>query len=225
MDLNKIVNDKMTELKESGYVEERVAHHLKKTVDDIVEDCLRSYSDFGKKLKEEVKKQLDFNLERLDIPSYNQVILNVISDELDKATHQQGAEAIREGIKELLGTAEKQYKLSDLVYKMANEDDKLNELDYDEYKEITVIVEKKYSSQYIYMDPEEDTDWYQCKYQIVLDDDNTVRRVEIGGKHFDNKVIMGGLYGLDKVLFQMWTRHSELIVDSYDTSFTNPEHD
>jgi hypothetical protein len=224
MDLNKIVNDTMQELSESGYVQERVTHHLKKTIDDVVEDCLRSYSNFGKELKEQVKEQMQFNLDRLDIPSYNQVILNVIGEELDKAIHQQGATEMKEQLQQLLGTAKDQYKLSDLVLDMVKDDDKLNELDYDEYKEVTVIVDKKYSSVYIYMDPEEDKDWYRCKYQVTMDEDGTVRHAEIGEKKFDNKVIMGGLYGLDKTLFQMWTRKAKLIIDDYETSFSNPEY-
>jgi hypothetical protein len=224
MDFNKMVNDTMQNLSETGYVQERIEHHLKKTIDDVVEDCLKSWSTFGKELKEQVKEQMQFNLERLDIPSYNQVILNVIGEELDKAVHQQGAAAMKEQLQKLLGTAKDQYKLSDLVEAMVKDDDKINELDYDEYKEITVIVEKKYSSVYIYMDPEEDKEWYHCQYQITMDEDGTVRYVEIGEKKFDNKVIMGGLFGLDKMLFQMWTRKAKLIIDNYETSFSNPEY-
>lgn len=92
-------------------------------------------------------------------------------------------------------------------------------------KTIESIVEDKHGLKYIYIDTEQDVKWYQCKYKIVLDKDLTVSRAEIGDKSFDNKVIMGGLYGADATIFKMWTRKSKLVIDSYDTSFTNPEYD
>lgn len=225
MDLNKMVNDTMQQLAEEGFVQERVTHHLKKTIDDVVEDCLKSWSTFGKNLKEQVTEQMKFNLDKLDIPSYNQVVLNLIQAELDRNIHEVGAASIKEQLEKLLGTAKEQYKLSELVKDMVEEDDKLNELDYDEYKEVTVIVENKYGTTYVYMDPEADVSWYRCKYQITLDDDKTVRNVEIGDKKFDTKVIMGGLYGLDAELFRMWTRKAELVIDDYETEFRNPEYE
>lgn len=225
MDLNLIVNNTLSELKEEGYVEKIVKKQLEKTIHDIIEDSLRSWSDFGKELKEQVQNQMQFNLEKLDIPSYNQVIINIIKGELERSVHEEGAKRIQESIQEILGTSKEEYKLSELIKEIVEQDCELNELDYDSYKEITVIVEDKYGSKHIYIDPEEDQSWYQCKYRLTLDDDMTVRSAEIGDKSFDNKVIMGGLYGADATIFKMWTRKSKLVIDRYDTSFTNPEYD
>lgn len=225
MDLNVIVNNTLSELKEEGYVEKIVKKQLEKTIQDIIEDSLRSWSDFGKELKQQVQEQMNFNLEKLDIPSYNHVVMNIIKNELERSVHEEGAKQIQESIQDLLGTAKKEYKLSELIKEIVEHDCELNELDYDDYKEITVIVEDKYGSKYVYIDPEEDKPWYQCKYKLVLDDDLTVRRAEIGEKSFDNKVIMGGLFGVDATIFKMWIRKSKLIIDRYETSFSNPEFD
>lgn len=225
MDLNLIVNNTMAELQKDGYVEKIVKNQLEETIQDIIKDSFRSWSDFGKELKQQVQEQMQFNLDKLDIPSYNQVILNVIKSELERSVHEEGAKRIQENIQEILGTSKEEYKLSELIKEIVEQDCELNELEYDDYKEITVIVEDKYGSKYIYIDPEEDKTWYSCKYQLVLDDDMTVRRAEIGEKSFDNKVIMGGLFGADATIFKMWTRKAKLIIDDYETSFTNPEYD
>lgn len=226
MDLNKIVNDTMQRLTEEGYVQERVEHHLKKTIDKVLDDTIDRWSKFGKALKEQVQEQMQFNLDKLNIPSYNHVIMNTIKDELERNIHNEGAAAIQAQIQEILGTAKTEYKLSDLVEAMVKQDiDDLDDLGYEEYKEVTVIVEKKYGTTYIYMDPEEDKTWHYCKYKIALNKDNTVWYVEIGDKKFDNKVIMGGLYGLDADLFKMWTRKATIVIDDYETSFTNPEYE
>lgn len=102
----------------------------------------------------------------------------------------------------------------------------IEELDYDEVAEVTVIVKDNDSIlKHIYINPEEDKAWYRCKYKISLDaKDNTVLSVLIGDQEFDNKTIMGGLYGPDQMLFKMWTRQSKLIIDDYETVFYNLEY-
>lgn len=225
MDLNKIVNNTLSEMKEEGYLESIVKKQLEKTIQDIVEDSLRSWSDFGKELKSQIQDQLKINLYRLDIPSYNQVILNAIKEELETAVHENGVKEIQKNIQSILGTSEKEYKLSELIKQIVEDDCELNDLDYDDYQEITVIVEDKYGSKYIYIDTEADVSWHNCKYMICLEEDGTVRRAEINDKSFDNKVIMGGLYGADAKIFKMWTHKSKLIIDDYETSFGNPDYE
>ncbi|OJT57631.1 hypothetical protein [Bacillus licheniformis] len=225
MDLNLIINNTLTELKDQGYVEKIVRKQLEETIQDIIKDSFKSWSDFGKELKQQVQDQIQFNLDSLDIPSYNQVILNIIKDELERSVHEEGARRIQESIRDILGTAKEEYKLSELINEIVEQDCELNELHYDDYKEITVIVENKYGGKYIYIDPEEDQDWYRCKYRLTLDNDLTITRAEINDRAFDNKTIMGGLYGADATIFKMWTRKSKLIIDNYQTSFTNPEYE
>ncbi|MCB5367023.1 hypothetical protein [Collinsella aerofaciens] len=222
MDLNKIVNDTMLKLKEEGFIEDRVKHHLANTIDSVLKDSLSSWSSFGRELQEKVQEQLQFNLDRLDIPSYNQVILNLIKQELDNNVHVIGAKAIQEQLQEILGTAKEEYKLSELIERMVEEALEFGDLDPDEPKEITVHVSPEGMITYIYLDPEEDVNRYNCKYMIALNDDGTVWRAEVNDKKFDNRVIMGGLYGLEKVLFQMWTKKAKLIIDDYETTF-DPE--
>ncbi|MCE3203412.1 hypothetical protein [Paenibacillus sonchi] len=223
MDMNLIINEKLEELKEEGYVEKIIKKQLEKTIQDIIEESLRSWSDFGKGLKEAVGKQLQINLGKLDIPSYNEVILNVIKGELERSIHEEGSTRIQQQIQELLGTGEQEYKLSEIIKQMVEDDLELNELSYEEIEKITVIVEERYGSTYLYLDPEEDKSMYRCKYMIVLDEDGTVWRAEVNEKKFDNRVIMGGLYGLEATLFKMWTRKTKLVIDEYETEFSNPD--
>lgn len=225
MDMNLIINDKLAELKEEGYVEKIIKKQLESTIKDIVEDSLRSWSDFGKGLKEAVNKQLQINLDKLDIPSYNQVILNVVQEEINRSIHAAGSEKLKEQLQELLGTGKNEYKLSELIEEMVEDDLELNELSYEEVEEITVIVENKYGTTYVYMDPEEDKGMYQCKYMIALNEDGTVWRAEVSDKKFDNRVIMGGLYGMEATMFKMWTQKAKLIIDDYETEFSNPEYE
>lgn len=225
MDMNVIINDKLAELKEEGYVEKIIKNQLETTIKDIVEDSLRSWSDFGKGLKEAVKNELQINLDKLDIPSYNQVILNVVQEEINRSIHDVGAARLKEQLQEILGTGKNEYKLSELIEEMVEDDLELNDLSYEEVEEITVHVETRYGFTYIYMDPEEDKDKYRCKYMIALNEDGTVWRAEVNDKSFDNKVVMGGLYGVEATIFKMWTQKATLIIDEYETEFSNPEYE
>lgn len=225
MDLNVMINDTLTKMKEEGYVEKVVKTQLESTIEGIMSDALRKYSDFGKELEKQVEEQLQVNLKNLDLPSYNQIILNTVNEELERSIHDVGVKKMQENLQKLLGTSEEEYKLSNLIKKMVDEELELHELDYEAFEEITVHVETRYGTTYISFDPEEDVSEYRCKYRIALDETGTVIRVEIADTSFDNKVIMGGLYGLNAILFKMWTRKSKLIIDSYETEFSNPEYE
>ena len=220
-----MVMNSLENMESGGKVQEIVDKHVANTIESIIDDTFGRWSDFSKNLKKQVEEKLQISFENLDLATYNQVVLNVIQGELERLVHEEGAKRIQKSIQEVLGTSKEEYKLSELIKEIVEQDCELDELDYDDYKEITVIIENKYGSKYIYIDTEEDVKWYQCKYEIVLDKDLTVNRAEIADKSFDNKVIMGGLYGADATIFKMWTRKSKLIIDSYDTSFTNPEYD
>ena len=108
---------------------------------------------------------------------------------------------------------------------MVEDDLELNELGYDEVSEITVIVEEKYGSTYIYLDPEEDKSWHQCKYMISIEKDGTIWRAETGGKKHDNRTIMDEIYGLDATIYKMWTSKSKLSIEDYETKFRSPDYD
>jgi hypothetical protein len=69
MDMNLIINNQLAALNEEGYVEKIIRKQLEETIKDVVEDSLRSWSDFGKGLKETVKGQLQINLVQ---PSYSE---------------------------------------------------------------------------------------------------------------------------------------------------------
>lgn len=219
-DLNAIINKTMVQLTKERYIEEIVKEQLKKSVKQIVESILDTWSPFGKELKHQVQSQLQFNLDKLDIPAYNQVVMNVVKEELDRSLHEEGAKQIQAQLQELLATTKDEYTLSELLEMVATQDCNLEELDGEDYHDITVIIEEKYTSKYIYIDPESDVSWYECRYALTLDaEDMTVRRAQVHNKTFDNRVIMGGLYGVEAEMFKMWTRKAKLVIDDYETTF------
>ena len=77
---------------------------------------MRSYSDFGKALKEHVKEALNVDFRNLNLPSYNAVILEAIRKHLDGQMTVTGRQQLIEGMERLLGSeAPKEITLSQLV--------------------------------------------------------------------------------------------------------------
>lgn len=228
MDLNKMVQDAMADMQKEQVVEQLVRKTLEKTMVSVVNDALSSYSDFGRRLKEGVESQLDINLRELNIPTYNQMVLNVVKEQLDAAVTIQGVEKIKSRMDEMLGGAKQEYRLSELIEKMKGE-----ATEYGDVKDSEISLHIKRSGMmlwFIDFDPEEDKERHECRYKISICEPKDGKRgkvntVEIRDKKLDNNAIMGGLYGLEAVLFQMFTTGGNLIVDEDDVDMEYPSED
>lgn len=237
MDLNVMINDSLAKLHEEGFVEKIVKSHLEKTIESVVSDSLRSYSDFGKNLSKKVEEVLQINLDKLDIPSYNQLILATITDHLNAVVHEQGVNRMKEQLDSILLTSKEEYKLSEIMEELSEEIDGLDELDYEDTHEMTLIIDREWGwTTRIYFDAESDKEKYDCKYCIYVDTktgqvdsiriSDTSFRSKKEYKEFDTKTIMGGFYGLEQTLFKMYARRSKLVIDEDDVEleFSNPEY-
>ncbi len=236
MDLNVMINDSLAQLKEEGFVEKVVSNQLRKTIEGVVQDSLRQYSTFGETLEKKVKELLQINLDNLDIPSYNYLIVETIKDHLNTVIHEQGLNRMKEQLDNLLLTFKAEVKLSELIKQLAVEAEDLDELGYEEAREMTLIVNREFTLfTHIYFDAKSDVAKNQCKYKVSVDgktgevesirirDNNYMKKGEF--KEFDVHTIMGGFYGLEKTLFKMYARKAVLIMDEDDVELqvTNPD--
>ncbi|MFW5438893.1 hypothetical protein [Paenibacillus apiarius] len=221
MDLNKMVHDAMADIQKEQVVEKLVRERLEKTLSDVVDSALRSYGDFGKRLQEEVEGQLNINLEKLDIPTYNQMILNVVKEKLDEAITVQGVNKIKARMDEILGGAKQEYRLSEIIEKMKEAAMEYGDVDD---SEISLHIKKGSTLWFIDFDPEEDKERYECRYRISIKEPKDgetgkINTVEIRDKKLDNNAIMGGLRGVEAILFQMYAKGADLIVDDVDMDY------
>jgi hypothetical protein len=238
MDLNVIINNALIELKEERFLENTVKTHLKKTLESVVSDALRSYSTFGKKLSAEVESLLDINLKELDLPSYNQLILTTIKEHIDAMIKDEGLNHMKEQLDSLLVHTKDEYLLSEIMKMLVEEIPDLSDIGYDEYHEMTLIVDTDFSlTTYIYFDAESKKSQYDCKYALqVSTKTNQVVGVKVrnsrydldkGNKEFDSRTIMSGLHGLEQLFFKMYSRKVKVIIDEDDCELeiSNPEYD
>lgn len=231
IDLNKIVNDTLVQMEEEKYVEKVVKSTLEKTIASLVDDVFRSYSDFGKNLKTHIEENLNINFKNLGIEGYNGLVLAAVQEQLDKAITIQGIDKIKESMNEILKDTKDEYTLTEIIKALKGESCKEEyEFDYDE--RIGLIIEDAGGGyKHIYMDEEEKDRKYECDYQIHIDDEGKPYSINLKGSEIDTKKIMGGLYGLDRLLFKIYSSGAKIVLDQgecdedykYETYYTHED--
>jgi hypothetical protein len=231
IDLNKIVNDTLVQMEEEKYVEKVVKSTLEKTIASIVEDVFRSYSDFGKNLEKHIEENLNINFRNLGIEGYNGLVLAAVQEQLDKTITIQGIEKIKESMNDMLKDTKDEYTLTEIITALKGESYKEEyEFDYDERIEL-IIEDSGHGYKHIYMDEEEKGSKYECDYQIDLDKEGKPYSIKLKGSEINTNKIMGGLYGLDKLLFKIYSSGAKIVLDQgecdedyeYETYYTHED--
>lgn len=217
IDLNKIVNDSLVELEKEGFVEKVVKERIGETIKKIVDDVFRSYGDFGKNLESHIKENLNVNFKNLKLEGYNALVLTAIKEQLDATITTQGIERIKVDTEMILSDVKKEYTLSEIIEELKKESSK-EEWEYDEDDKICLEIngnEGEYV--HIYLDTEEHSYNHQYRYQIDMSDKGIPYSLEIDNKSIDTKKILGGLYGLNRLFFKIYSAGAKVVLDQgYD---------
>lgn len=213
MDFKNMVTKEIDSIIESGIVESAIQKELQETMSEIIHDTLREYSDFGKKLKDEVKKVVDINFSELTIPTYNKLIVNTIKEGLDKLMMSEGVAKLKADMENMLLGETKDWKLSELMknFKEENEDDARQ----NDWSEISFHCEYDGTFAHIYFDAEPDKLAYECSNKLfIYKDELSSVNFKESHKLKDLSVnFVGKLYGFEKLIFQIYARGSKIIID------------
>lgn len=219
IDLNKIVNETLVKLEEEKFVETVVKKRLEQTISEIVDDTFRKWSTFGENLKSYIEENLNVNIENLGIEGYNTLALKAIQEELDKVITAQGIEKIKESTREILSDVKSEYTLSEIIESLKEENSK-EEYEFDEDDTIAIIIDGEDDGyKHIYLSVEEPTSIYRTvskydyDYQIDINKEGKPYSIKLKNKEIDTKKILGGLYGLDKLLFKIYSSGAKIILD------------
>lgn len=212
IDLNKIVNETLCNLEEEKFVEKVVKERLEKTITGIVDDVFREYGDFGKSLKTYIEGNLNVDLDKLGLEGYNTLALAAIKEQLDQTITVQGIEKLKKSTEEMLSDVKKSYKLSEIIEKLKNQS---TEEEWGCDDKITLFIERDGSFTHIYIDEEEKDRKYDCDYQINISKDKPYS-IKLKGDGINTKKILGGLYGLDRLLFKIYSTGAKVELDCGD---------
>ncbi|WP_423186805.1 hypothetical protein ACO1PK_00900 [Alishewanella sp. d11] len=219
---------------QSGALEQAISKYVDKLIDDAASDCLRSYGEVGKALKEQFSKAIMPKLESIsDLPTYHEYVTNRLKLATQQFYDNRLAAVLDAEFKELMTEIPEQITLSWLVEKVVKE----KQDDCGDYEgRVTLIIdiqEKSYGSYaHIYIDKEEHTSERDCEFDLHLSKEKetgkySILGLRINGKKAGEQLSMGRQYGFEKTLFNIYVMKGLIELDQgedaddYDTSWFN----
>lgn len=220
MDIQIVVQQQLEKIINEGKLEAIVRAKVEKTVEEVVQDMVRSYSDFGKGLKEEINKAFKIDFEQISAVDYNHIVVTIVKEQLDKRLLESVKEPIVAEIDGYLGVLEKkEWKLSELVdefKKHERSDDRDNE-------RMTLHVNKSnYGSTHVYIDKDSGKQSYDCEYQFSITTKTGIPYTFRSGKYHPHNgdLRIDTLHGsFEKLLFRLYAQHAIITIDECDTDY------
>lgn len=204
----------------SGAIETAIETKLNETISSAISEHLRSYSDFGKELKEKVSQAIGINLKDMDLPSYGDLVLNIIRRQLDAQMESDFAKRLEANMAALLAPAPAEITVEAIIEAFIKTygEDKAGE-------DFTLLIETKHTGfTYISLDKESDTSEYSCDFRIGIHN-GEVFSLALNGDDTKKKLFIGPLRDFEKLLFQLHTAKTKVIMpadisaDDYPRSF------
>lgn len=107
-ELNDLIIARMNNMTESGAIQQLIDKQLEDSVKEILKDSLRSYSDFGKAVKEKLSESLAGAVEKVTFPEYNKFISDAVVECVSSHMGAEVVAGIQEQLKEILQPVPKQ---------------------------------------------------------------------------------------------------------------------
>lgn len=218
----------------SGAIEQAIEKKIGETVTSIIEQQLRSYSDFGKALEAKVSTLIDINLESIDLPSYRDLIGKVIQQRVGAAMSAQFTQQLGKDLDDLLSPAPAEITLEQLLKDFVEH--QMDAYDADEYRGrdfSLYVVRTDRSDGYVdvYFDKDGHKSMYSCDFQLRTKNGGELWSLKVDGVDPKKQLFLGPMYSFEKRLVQLYTARTKLVIppnaeaDDFDTSFPDSSDD
>lgn len=220
---------------QSGALEQAIGKYVDKLIDDAASDCLKSYGEVGKAIKEQFAKAIMPNLKDIsDLPTYHEYVTNRLKLAVSGFYENKLASVVDEELKDLMSEVPDSITLSWLVKKLV---DYCRDNSDGEYEgDITLIIRKMWdwcdTSYAVFLDAEPGKSERDCDYDLHLSKDKESGKwnlldLRVDGKKAGEKICIGNLYNFDKILFNVYAMKGQIDLDKgieaedYDTYWCN----
>ena len=209
LDLRTVVVESLDRLLASGEVEKQIDEAVKTCVAGVINSQLRdTYSDFGNELERVVKQAFHLNGE-IDLTPYNDVVVKVVREQLDKFAREAAAKQVGERIAGLLKAPPATIKLSKLVelYVEHVKSHQSMSCHCDSTGRITLHVREDdglcRGYREVYLDEKAGKRMIECRIHLRANAEGKVWAVHIGGHEIQKTIYAGPLFGFEKAVFDM----------------------
>jgi hypothetical protein len=224
LDIETAINDAIRTSLSYESIKKTIKGLVDKAVERSFESAMGWDSPFRKNLEYQIKEAMPTGSYQL--PRYNDYIIHVINEEVQKFQQENAQQMIRERIGDLLKMTPKEIKLSEIIEKFVEYFEESDELESDGP---TVIIDYSHSSQGgfdLYIDRESGKNKYSCEYFIRTKKDDTkdgaiVWSFEHRGKYSELKsssIFKGCTFSDEAFLLNLYTGRTLIIVDKTDFS-------
>jgi hypothetical protein len=200
----------------SGKLTEIIEGKVAKTVDDIVGDALRQYSDFGKGLKDAVVKAVAFDAEELGLAGYNQIVLEIVRRKINGSIFEAGAKQIEADMEKLLAAdSAAEITITKLYQDLAEFARDCNGCE--KHQRPTMhIGENSYGYRHVYMDGKPNQEKYGCAFSMMVGGNGKVTNLRLCGRDAGKTLFVGSLNAFEETLFRLYVAKATIIVDIED---------
>lgn len=231
IDLNAIAVKAMENIVASGVIEKKVEEVTQKALETIIADAFLWNTPAYKELKTIMQEKLQVDFSRLDLPVYNEFLLERVKQIITAQIEENGVAPFGEQITQLLKREVKpQYNLFQLLDEFKNIKRVYYNRDNNDY--LTLHIKRTdYGSIKIAIDEEEDKDYWSCSYRFYIDsNNNTIFGVELrDNKDSANKatnILFTDSFG--ELLLRIRAAGSQIFVtdentDDYNLSYYDEE--
>lgn len=213
MNIQEQVQLALNNIVESGKIEEIVAKNIEKTIESLLHDSLREYSDFGRQLKEVVNSSLQINLDQVSTLGYQQIVVDIVNEKLKSAVLENISKPIEDRLGEILAPFEKRnYKLSEIIQKYKEHEWS----DYDDEGEISFHLEySDYGGAYVSFDKWHDKEARSCEYRLNISKEGALWMFEIKDyRPTKGDLRASSIHGaFDHFIFNLYASQSPIEID------------
>ena len=223
MDLEKIIQQKLEKIIDSGIVEKKIEEVLIETIDSAIKSSFSKYSEFERALSKKISKSFEIDLDNISIPEYGSVMLGYITDEIETHLKYETSVLLKERINNFFTPiSKKEYTVSEIVELYKNNIEYLFTDDYDqipESHEITAFVEQDNCNNYfeLYLSSEPNVSKYDCEFHIRMNTNEGIWHITTNshGRNFKlHKTRTHFLNSFEKLIFKLYSQKIKIINDS-----------
>ena len=114
-ELNDLIVSRMTEMTESGKIQELIDNQLESSIEEILKSTLRSHSDFGRAVEEKLNASLCNAIERVSFPEYSNFVNNQVLALVEQKLNESAVAGIKANLDKILQPVPKEIKPSEFL--------------------------------------------------------------------------------------------------------------
>ncbi len=232
MEVQELATEMMASYLRSPKGQEFIAKTVETPCQDAIKDAMGKYSDFSKQVQKAVTQALKVDQE-LDLPSYGEMIVEVVRRQAEGITQSQLAKQVQPQLAKLLTPAPERIKLTELVKEYVQMLREKNESGCVCYGDERIGIQIKEDGGFIYVDLKESISDKTWDVRIGLHrksrDDRklaSMHHLRFDDVTVEQKVFRDNFYSFERSLLQMKAAGTLVELDemdpsNFETSYSN----